>query len=120
LESSSHFFGSYWRRILSKTTSLSDEDRGKLENIIDQCIAQIPNVFQVFRTPGFSEVVGVKEESEIVLGFIYGNIFSGFGHYFVAKHGFPPKPELNEAIGNVVFNRTKEIKEAIFNLKNNR
>jgi len=64
LESSSHFFGSYWRRILSKTTSLSDEDRGKLENIIDQCIAQIPNVFQVFRTPGFSEVVGVKEELE--------------------------------------------------------
>ena len=94
--------------------TLSNEDIGKLENIIDQCIAQIPNVIQVCRTPGFIGVVGVKEELEIVLGFIYGNIFSGFGHYFVAKHGFPPKPELNEAIGKVVFNRTKEIKEAIF------
>ncbi len=94
--------------------TLSNEDIGKLENIIDQCIAQIPNVIQVCRMPGFIGVVGVKEELEIVLGFIYGNIFSGFGHYFVAKHGFPPKPELNEAIGKVVFNRTKEIKEAIF------
>jgi len=94
--------------------TLSNEDIGKLENIIDQCVIQIPNVIQVCRTPGFIEVVGIKEELEIVLGFIYGNIFSGFGHYFVAKHGFPPKPELNEAIGKVVSNRTKEIKEAIF------
>ncbi len=99
---------------MSEATPLSDADRGKLENIIDQQITQIPHAIQVCRTPGFNDLVGIKEESDFVLGFIYGNIFSGFAHYYVAKYGFPPKPELNQALGTVVFNRTKEIKEAIF------
>ncbi len=99
---------------MTEAPPLSDVARGKLENIIDQCIAQIPHAIQVCRTPGFTELVGVKEESDFVLGFIYGNIFSGFALYYAAQHGFPPKPELNEVLGTIVFNRTKEIKEAIF------
>ena len=93
---------------------LDSEDRAYLEKTIDSTIRQVPTMMKLVRMEEYQKLVNVKEPADLALGFATGIIFGGFVEYFVTRHQRESNPDEISEVNEVIFRRTREIKEAIF------
>ena len=93
---------------------LDDRTRGILENQIDRTIANIPELAKISQREDFRKDFQIKEESDFMVGMVWGYIMRAFQDMFILDHSRQPNDvEALDAM-SIVFKRTKEIREAIF------
>jgi len=93
---------------------LDDKDRGFLENIIDNVISQIPSTVDMARTISKVRQFQIENPNDFVLGMAWGEIFKTFSGYYAQIHSRVMTDEESNKVADIIENRTKEIKEAIF------
>jgi len=95
--------------------SLSANDRGVLETLIDQAINSARNTVKQF---GGDEKVRrafhINHVPDFAFGLAYGQINQGFASYYVAIHRSQPTAEELKDVSDVVLRRMPEIRKAIF------
>ena len=94
--------------------ALDNEDRAYLEKIIDSTIRQVPNIMKIARMEDYKKFVQYKDEGDVVLALATGIIYGRFAEHFVTRHQREPNPDETSETNEVIFRRTREIKEAIF------
>ena len=83
--------------------------------MIDEEIAKIPNLIRNLRLPEFKGIFQIKDESEYVYGYTQGSIVGKFEtYYFVVYSGKKPNGTEVGEIAKTIFQRSGEIREAIF------
>ena len=88
--------------------------RGKLENQIDIGIQSIPQLIATSRTKSFRNHFQIREEADLVLGWITGYILRAFQDFFLIENNRKPNDdEINDAF-DLIDKRLPAIKEAIF------
>jgi hypothetical protein len=100
-----------------KNVPLQQKDRIMLQSMIDEEIAKIPGVITNLRLPQFKGVFQIKDEAEYVYGYTHGSIVGKFETYYFVVHS-GKKPDSNEIdeIAKTIFQRSKEIRDAIFKI----
>ncbi|MDE1842748.1 MAG: hypothetical protein KGH95_03765 [Thaumarchaeota archaeon] len=102
--------------------SLSPEDRGMIEKIIDAEIEKVPNYIQFARDPNVKSGMMLTSDYDFVMGQTFSSIISTFSSYYINKiqktMTLPDQEQLQgqiqEAV-NVIIKRISEIRNAIFN-----
>lgn len=95
--------------------ALKDKDRTMLLTMIDEEISKIPGLIRNLRLPEFRDVFQIKDESEYVYGYTHGSIVGKFEtYYFVVHSGKKPSRDEVDEIAKTLFQRSKDIREAIF------
>jgi hypothetical protein len=93
---------------------LTDRDRGTLERCIDHTKRTLPTIMSYIRTGPAKQKIPLKSEEDYALGMAHGFIISSFVHKYVAtNYRFPTAEELNQG-GEIVRNRSAELRNAIF------
>ena len=93
---------------------LDDRTRGILENQIDKAIKTIPQLAKLSQREDFRKYFQLKEESDFMVGLVWGYALRAFQDMFILDHSrLPNEMETSDAM-TIVFKRTKEIREAIF------
>jgi len=93
---------------------LDVKTRGTLENEIDKAIKKIPDLAKLTQKEDFRKNFQVREESDFMVGIIWGYVLRSFQDFFVLDYNrLPNQIETLDAM-SIVFKRTKEMKEAIF------
>ena len=93
---------------------LDEQTRGILENQIDRAIENIPGLAKLSQREDFREHFQLREESDFMVGMVWGYVLRAFQDLFILDHSRPPNEmEALDAM-SIVFKRTKEIREAIF------
>ena len=94
--------------------ALDNEDRAFLEKTIDSAIGQVPDLMRFVREEVYQKLLQYKDGGDVVLGFAIGMIFGGFIQYSITRQQRQPNPDEISEANEVIFRRTREIKEAIF------
>ena len=95
--------------------ALKEKDRTMLLTMIDEEIGKIPGLIKNLRLPEFRDVFQIKDESEYVYGYTHGSIVGKFEtYYFVVHSGKKPSGNEVDEIAKTLFQRSKDIREAIF------
>ena len=93
---------------------LDHKTRGTLENEIDKAIKNIPDLAKLTQREDFRKDFQVREESDFMVGLIWGYVLRSFQDFFILDNNrLPNQIETLDAM-SIVFKRTKEMKEAIF------
>ena len=92
---------------------LDEKMRGSLELIIDQVVTSLPQRLYLLQR-GEAAALQVKNESDYTLGFAHGAIRPGFHSAFIMLRGRPPNDEEAMEAESVTYNRTPELRNAIF------
>ena len=88
--------------------------RGVLEGLIDQAIEMVPTWVNMARnnnTPEFN----IQRLDDYILGFSQGSIMGIFVSLYRTSLAQDPSPEISIEIAQIIFRRTREIRDAIFN-----
>lgn len=93
---------------------LTPLDRGILEKFVDNMIKEAPNEVKFFRIPKVKSALQIQQEEDFVFGMTYGKILQYYNDYYKLAHFKLPSDKEIEEIMEVIFNRIKEVKEAIF------
>jgi hypothetical protein len=93
--------------------SLTEYMRGVLENLIDQSINMTPIFVNMARNNNTSEF-GITTLDDYVLGIVQGSIMGLFVSFYRSSLAQDLPPNLQTEVGQIIFRRTKEIREAIF------
>ena len=88
--------------------------RGVLEQYIDSIVIAIPNIVRVFFDASKKAQLQIQNEKDFALGVGLGNIQNAFLTTFVSTQARYSSPEELTQIGNVIFKRIPEIRDAIF------
>ena len=91
---------------------LNDKTREALEQLIGIVISSLPLILSSLRAG--KEDFHIQNESDYILGLIHGMIISGFLSSFFALNWRGPNQEEMMEVSKVLFNRTAELREAIF------
>lgn len=96
--------------------SLDVLERGFVEQIIDQKIAQIPWMLKFVRTTEYKKLFQINNEEDYIYGMIHGQILEKYLTYHSMMY---PKItaeniEKLQEVSKIIGNRSKEIKETIF------
>ncbi|MDE1866283.1 MAG: hypothetical protein KGI08_01045 [Thaumarchaeota archaeon] len=95
--------------------ALKEKDRTVLKTMIDEEIGKIPGIISNLRMPEFSGIFQIKDEAEYVYGYTHGSIVGKFEtYYFVVHSGKKPSGGEIDEIAKTLFERSAEIREAIF------
>jgi len=94
--------------------ALDYEDRAFLEKTIDSIINQVSTIMTMARTEEYKKFIRYKDEGDVVLALATGMIYGAFVQYFNTRQKREPNPDEVSEANEVIFRRTKEIKEAIF------
>jgi len=94
--------------------ALDNEDRAFLEKTIDSTIRQVPGLMKLVRVEEYQRLLQYKDGGDVVLGFAIGMIYGGFVQYFITRQQRQPNPDEVSEANEVIFRRTREIKDAIF------
>ena len=101
--------------IISKNVALQQKDRSVLQAMIDEEIAKIPQLVRNLRLPEFRGFFQIKNEGEYVYGYTHGSIVGKFEtYYFVVHSGKKPSGDEVDEIAKMIFQKSKDIREAIF------
>jgi|GEM_PF-1020629 hypothetical protein len=92
---------------------LQPQIRGTLDTIIDQMLTVIPREMSYLRDGG-AKVLHVKNLEDYLLGFVHGAIMGSFNVVFSGIMKRQPNDEEQEEAQNIVFQRTSQLREAIF------
>jgi hypothetical protein len=92
---------------------LQPQIRGTLDTIIDQMLTVIPREMSYLRDGG-AKVLHVKSLEDYLLGFVHGAIMGSFNVVFSGIMKRQPNDEEQEEAQNIVFQRTSQLREAIF------
>jgi hypothetical protein len=91
---------------------LNDKTREALEQLIGTVISSLPLILSSLRAG--KEDFHIQNESDYILGLVHGMVISGFlSSFFVLNMRGPNQGEMTE-VSKVLFNRTAELREAIF------
>ena len=91
---------------------LDDKTREALEQLIGTVISSLPLILSSLRAG--KEDFHIQNESDYILGLVHGMVISGFlSSFFVLNMRGPNQGEMTE-VSKVLFNRTAELREAIF------
>ena len=93
---------------------LSTQNRGMLEKIIDFELIQIEQLMRAFQDPEIKSQIQITKEEDFVLGMAWGYIMGKFDASFFAVNGRSCNKEESEESVNILLNRVREIKDAIF------
>jgi hypothetical protein len=93
---------------------LDDTTRGKLEKLIDVNVETTHHIVKVFHGPSQKARFQIKNEDDFALGIALGAIYSAFSVIFSSMHERHPDEEERLEIGDIIFKRIPEIREAIF------
>jgi len=95
--------------------SLNPYMRGVLENLIDQAI-NMTSIFVIMARNNNTPEFGIKTLDDYVLGIVQGSIMGTFVSFYRSSLAQDLPPNLQTEVGQIIFRRTKEIREAIFNV----
>ena len=93
---------------------LDNEDRAFLEKTIDSIINQVPIIMKMVRTEEYKKFIQYKDEGDVVLALATGIIYGVFIQYFLTRQQREPNSDEFGKANQVIFRRTREIKETIF------
>lgn len=93
---------------------LDVKTRGTLENEIDKAIKKIPDLAKLTQREDFRKDFQIREESDFMVGIIWGYVLRSFQDFFVLDYNRSPNQIETLDAMSIVFKRTKEMKEAIF------
>lgn len=94
--------------------SLNPYMRGELENLVDQGIIITPTFANIARNnlrPEFN----IQTLEDYVLGLVQGSIMGAFVSFYRSTFAPDLPPNLQTEVAQIIFRRTKEIRDAIFN-----
>jgi hypothetical protein len=91
---------------------LNTEMRGTLEQIIDQLLTAIPQKPPTRRED--MEKLHIENEHDYTLGFAHGAIMGNFVVVFMVTMKRPLHEEEEQEARSIVFNRTPQIRDAMF------
>jgi hypothetical protein len=94
--------------------ALSSQNRGMLEQIIDREIGYVETLMRTFQDPQIKSQLHITKEEDFVLGMAWGYIMGKFDASFLAVNQRSSNTEESEEVINIILNRVREIKEAIF------
>jgi len=94
--------------------ALDNEDRAFLEKTIDSIINQVPAIMTMTRTEEYKKFIQYKHEWDVVLALAMGMIYGVLTQYFITRHERTTNPDETSESNQVIFRRTREIKDAIF------
>ena len=93
---------------------LDQTARGVLEQIIDGIIRNIPDFVKILYNPSQKAQLHIENERDFLLGISLGYLYQAFSSYFVPTYGRVPTEQEKLEINSVVFRRTADIRNAIF------
>ena len=94
--------------------ALDKKDKKMLDTMIDDEISKISGLVRNLRLPQFQDAFQIKNESEYVYGYTHGSIIGKFEtYYFIVHSGKKPNGMEVDEIGKTIFEKSKEIKDAI-------
>jgi hypothetical protein len=91
---------------------LNNKTREALEQLIGTVISSLPLILSALRAD--KEDFQIQNESDYILGLVHGMIISGFLSSFFALNWRGPNQEEIMEVSKVLFNRTAELREAVF------
>lgn len=92
--------------------SLNEYLRGTLEQYIDEGRQSVPSMIQVYRAHATRELVKTMED--YIFEFIQGWILAQFVSTYRSLYFQLPSPDIQKAVGTIIFRRSREIRNAIF------
>ena len=99
----------------STNVALKEKDRTMLHTMINEEISKIPGLARNLQLPEFRDFFQIKDESEYVYGYTHGSIVGKFEtYYFIIHSGKKPSSDEVDEITKTLFQRSKDIREAIF------
>ena len=94
--------------------ALSANNRGLLEQLIDNAIEIFPKGIGIYRDPKIKSHLQIKEENDYLFGVMTGYVMGGFSASFLLTNSRKPTPdELDEAM-EILHKRAREFKDSIF------
>ena len=94
--------------------ALDKKDKKILDTMIEEEISKISGLVRNLRLPQFQDAFQIKNESEYVYGYTHGSIIGKFEtYYFVVHSGKKPNGMEVDEIEKTIFEKSKEIKDAI-------
>ena len=93
--------------------SLTEYMRGVLENLIDQAINMTPIFVNIARNNNPPEF-GITTLDDYVLGIVQGSIMGTFVSFYRSSLAQDLPPNLQIEVGQIIFRRPKDIRDAIF------
>ena len=94
--------------------TLDANSRGALESIIDGVIKQTPSLVETFRKA--KSRMQITNESDYVFGLESGVIFGSFTALLISLKNRQPDLEELDQIMDILIRRSREIRDAIFNI----
>ncbi len=94
--------------------TLSSQNRGMLEQIIDREIAEVEPLMRAFQQPEAKSRLQISKEEDFVLGVAMGYIMGKYDATFLSVNHRTGNPEELLEATNIILKRVGEIKEAIF------
>jgi len=94
--------------------TLSYQDRGIIEQIIDVNIASIPKELKGFRSEDIRKYFQLKDSDEFVYGIVYGKIVATVENYLKLIKTPEQLQQDAEQVAEIISKRVREIKDKIF------
>jgi hypothetical protein len=91
---------------------LDDKMRGALDQLIDRTTISFHTLMSSIRIDKVD--FHIQNESDYAMGLAHGMIITGFISDFKTHYKREPNQEEMSEVGRVLFNRTEELREAIF------
>ena len=95
---------------------LDEVDRGRLEKGIDAIIDGMPAFVQMIRSDAMKKQMPLKDENDFIVGMAWGLTLAGFLAGYQNRHNAEIPAEDLGSVGEILFRRTKDIRDAIFSL----
>src|SRR5262245_38945729 len=92
---------------------LDMRERGALESSIDSAVRGMPGFCRVFRT-FLPRELSVKEFEDYAIGFAHEYIVASFNSFYVNVHSQPVHKEIAVEVLQIIYKRSRELKDAIF------
>lgn len=87
--------------------------RGILEIYIDEGIANIPTLVTACRQ-GNPTQTGIITIEDYIFGLVHGMVIGKFVTTYKNLYSENPSPDINQEVTSIIFRRSKEIRDAIF------
>ena len=90
-------------------------DRGQLEKIIDDTIAGVPELVQIYREESVKKQYFIKSEEDFAFGYSIARIFYPFKLYFSMTRIRAMTEDEEKEMHKIINKRLAEIRNAILN-----
>jgi hypothetical protein len=88
--------------------------RGSLDLIIDQMVGYLPTTVTFLREGERKASLHIDSEKDYTLGYAHGAIKASFLAIFISLKSRPPNPDETKEVDTIIYNRTDELRNAIF------